>query len=259
MNRFRIQDNVPQVYVAESRDFQMLCNVFDLMNNGVKFDIDTIKSLSDSIRCPERLIKYLQHKLGFYSNVKMSDDTLRTILKCFPYLVKLKGSRRGVVESICVFLTTLGINGKQKIEVNNHNTNDGPCGNYVIVLNIEHKSLDVTILKEILRYILPTGYIVKYSFFQSVDLLPTITENSDIVNITFVDANLGSGVKLSPDDGTQYKNDVISSISSSTIIDVKHEVGIKVDTKNVVSRESVDKTIKVDVALLADDRMEEEQ
>lgn len=258
MQRFRVQENVPQVYVEKSRDFQMMCNVFDLMNNGVKFDIDTIKSLSDSTRCPQSLIKYLQHKLGFYSNVKMSDETLRTILKCFPYLVRLKGSRRGVVESICLFLTTLGINSKQNIDITNYKYTDDPCGNYIIVLSIQHKALDITILKEILRYIIPTGYVVKYSFFQSVDIPPTVTESSDIVNITFVDKKVGSGIREGQKDNTEYSNEVVNSVSASTIIDV-NTIESTEPLKSVRLGESSSKEIKVDVRISPKEELEGEE
>ena len=246
MQRFRVQENVPSVYVEKSRDFQMMCNVFDLMNNGVKFDIDTIKSLSDTTRCPQSLIKYLQHKLGFYSNVQMSDDTLRIILKCFPYLVRLKGSKRGVVESICLFLTTLGINGKQRIEVTNYEYSDDPCGNYIITLSIQHKALDVTILKEILKYIIPTGYIVKYSFFQSVDIPPTVIGASDMINITFVDKKAGSGIRASGTDiNTQ---EVLNSVSATTLIDVTTVESTKA-LPTVTGGMTSNKLVNVDVRL----------
>lgn len=232
MNRFRVQENVPDPYITHSRDFQMLCNLFDLMNNGVKFDIDTIKSLSESIRCPESLIKYLQHKLGFFSDVKMSDDTLRTILKCFPYIVRHKGSKRGVRESIFLFLSVVHSDGKSIIEYKDFETHNDPNGNYIVILNIEDKALDVTILTEILRYILPTGYIVEYSFFQSADIKPTITEVSDRIKITFVDEAISSGVKLSvAEDSTLYEDNVLSGISNTTIIKVQNnEDGVMSDT-----------------------------
>lgn len=221
MKPFRVQENVPDVYVSQSRDFQMMCNVFDLLNNGVKFDIDTIRSLSETIRCPESLIKYLQHKLGFYSSVEIPDDTLRTILKCFPFLLRNKGSRRGIVESICLFLSVLHTDGKQLIEVDNRGNSNSPYGNYIITLNIESRSVDVTILQEILKYIIPTGYIVKYSFFASADILPTLTEVSDTINITFIDETLNGGIRRSD---IQYDIEAVSSVSATTIINVSDDI-----------------------------------
>ena len=255
MNRFRIQENVPQVYVDESRDFQMMCNVFDLVNNGVKFDIDTISLLGDSTKCPESLVSYLQNKLGFYSDLKMTDETLRTILKCFPYLVRLKGSRKGVVNSICLFLTVLGISGKVYVDSKNHVSNQDPSGNYIIHLQIEHKALDVSILKEILRYIIPTGYIVKYSFFQSLDIPPTITTQSDYINIIFVEETLNSGIKLTPtrteevNDYHYNHNNMVGNVSSSTIIAVEQVNAVEnVDTKSVSAKNSTN-SLKIGVEL----------
>lgn len=45
---WRTADNVPEVYPAESRDFQLIGRVLDYVVNGVKFDIDSIRALSNT-------------------------------------------------------------------------------------------------------------------------------------------------------------------------------------------------------------------
>lgn len=222
MNRFRLCENVPDTYITHSRDFQLLCNVFDLMNNGVKFDIDTIKSLSDTERCPESLIRYLQNKLGFFTNLKVSDDILRTILKCFPYVVKHKGSKQGIQETICLYLSAIHKNTRTSIEYrNNYNSND-PSGNYIVVLRLDNGVPDTTLLDELLRYILPTGYIVDYRLFTSNEVDPIITEVCDKIKITFVDERISSGVRISTslDKDIYTDNDILSGIGNTTIIEV---------------------------------------
>ena len=57
---FRLQENVPDVYARKSRDFQLLCNVFDILQGGIKYDIDTITSVVDTRYCSERLLPLLQ-------------------------------------------------------------------------------------------------------------------------------------------------------------------------------------------------------
>lgn len=47
----RLQNNVPEVYVKESRDFQLLCRLYDCILNGVKFDIDSMLNITDSKSC----------------------------------------------------------------------------------------------------------------------------------------------------------------------------------------------------------------
>ena len=222
MNRFRVHENVPDPYITHSRDFQLLCNVFDLMNNGVKFDIDTIKSLNETERCPESLIRYLQNKLGFFRSLKITDDTLRTVLKCFPYIIKHKGSKRGVQETICLFLSAIHKNSRTSIEYRTTETSNNPYGNYLVVLRLDDGVPDITLLDELLRYIVPAGYLVEYSAFTSNVVDPTITGVSDRVKITFVDERISSGVKLSGDDTLGiYADNVVSGIGNTTIIEVQ--------------------------------------
>ena len=38
----RLSDKTPEIYSKESRDFQLLCNVFDCFVNGIKSDIDSM-------------------------------------------------------------------------------------------------------------------------------------------------------------------------------------------------------------------------
>ena len=91
MKRFRIKDSVPEIYLKESRDFQLLCDLYDLVNSGVKFDIDTITHLSDTNFCRGAMLRLLQEKLGLTLRDEVTDDTLRKILKCFPFIIRNKG------------------------------------------------------------------------------------------------------------------------------------------------------------------------
>ena len=83
MKRFRLRNNVPDVYVKQSRDFQLMCDLFDIINNGIKFDIDTIIDLSDTTLCRESMLPYLQSKLGLDLSKEIPNDILRIILNSF--------------------------------------------------------------------------------------------------------------------------------------------------------------------------------
>ena len=74
---FRTQDHVPDVYSRKSRDFQLFCSIFDCLNDGIKYDIDSMLDIVDTNQCNERLIPYLQTKLGFWSKEKISADRVR--------------------------------------------------------------------------------------------------------------------------------------------------------------------------------------
>lgn len=209
---FRLQKNVPDVYTRKSRDFQLLCNVFDCVNNGVKYDIDSIVDILNTKQCNERLLPLLQTKLGFFSNKHFTASQLRAVLMSFKQIVKDKGSEIGIREAIEVFLKICNASNKSEIrQVNVDTTVDDELvanrltNNYVITVAIESETLDVTILSELLKYVLPAGYQLKYSFYSSVDNISYVTQQ-DVVNIIF----LG---EIGKDDGTAIGNNQIAAKS----------------------------------------------
>ena len=51
---FRLQNNVPEVYVDKSRDFQLFCRLYDSCFGGVKFSIDSMSRLTNASILPKR-------------------------------------------------------------------------------------------------------------------------------------------------------------------------------------------------------------
>lgn len=229
MKTFRLQEHVPDVYPRKSRDFQLLCNIFDCMNGGVKFDIDSIRDVTNTDLCNERVLNFLQTKLGFFTNKNMNTTTQRLILKAFPYIVKNKGSRKGIEQAIQVFLKTQGVTGNISVNtINKQKIVDPKSGLnklenvYVIELGIQTKLLDTTILDEILKYIIPAGYIVKYSFYQTYNF-DTQTLNSDTINIIFVQQSVNSGLRISDETNNSVPINAVSltTIPSKNIVEAQ--------------------------------------
>ena len=77
---FRLQQSVPDVYARKSRDFQMLCNLFDILFGSIKNDIDSMTDILDARTCSERLLSLLQTKLGFFSSQHITNEELRVVL-----------------------------------------------------------------------------------------------------------------------------------------------------------------------------------
>lgn len=190
--RLKLKNNVPDTYIKRSRDFQLLCDVFDVMNLGVKFDIDTLSSLSDTSRCRSSMLGYLQHKLGLHMDTYVTDDTLRTILKCFPYIVKKKGSREGITQAICLFLYIMHCHGRCDVDVYNVNNPSDVSGNYIVEVSVEESLPDADILVNLLKYVIPFGYKVNYIFYTSPKGLETYIAAGDEINIIIVNEDIGS-------------------------------------------------------------------
>ena len=93
MRLVRLQNNTPNVYTNESRDFQLFCRLYDCVNNGFLYDSDTITDIIDTSMCRSSLLSLLQTKVGFFEDTSQLDDRgLRIILGAYPIIIKNKGS-----------------------------------------------------------------------------------------------------------------------------------------------------------------------
>ena len=157
MMLFRTCDNVPDPYVKKSRDFQLMCNSLDLIQNASKFDIDSILDISDTKRCPDTLLIHLQEKLGFFSSSNIASDQLRVVLESFPHIIKLKGTINGIVLAIRTFLMCHQKTNKSTVTVDNNN--------YAIYIGLQSPMRDISLLRDILSYVIPVGYTTTFRFY----------------------------------------------------------------------------------------------
>ena len=68
MDIFRIENNVPDVYVNNSRDFQLLARLKTVLFAAIKHDINSIIFLSNTTYCRDSHLENLSTKLGFFHN-----------------------------------------------------------------------------------------------------------------------------------------------------------------------------------------------
>lgn len=169
MSIFRLQENVPDVYVNQSRDFQLLCNSFDAVYNAVKYDIDSIVCTADTKLCSDKLLPLLQTKLGFFSKYKFNTNELRIVLQAFPYIVKHKGSRKGIIAAIEVFFKVINASRRCRVTLVEKPDIDSLSKSYCVLISIEGTKVNTALLTEILHYVVPAGYSIQYSFYKQSD------------------------------------------------------------------------------------------
>lgn len=193
---FKVEHNVPEIYCSESRDFQLFARLYDLVFQASRFSIDSMKNISSTKYCNERALRLIATKVGFFSNYNISDDAYRHILSAFPYIIKHKGSLRGVELIINVF---------QKIC--NTSISVSSESNLLQELTIEFTDYarEITLLQELLEYVRPTGYIINYVIKSNISTTDKIV-HTDKVKVT----------KKSP---------ITTYISSSYTIDYSSEIG----------------------------------
>ena len=203
MEVIRLQNETPEAYTMQSRDFQLLCRVFDCIINSTKFDVDTIKKISSTHDIRTNILPLLQTKLGFFSNVKTNDDALRLILEAFPLIIKSKGSLKSINQAINVYLKILNIRvpiaiTKTEGETQLYNITI-PEHTIVIGLNTAFRNT-AEIFRDLLKYIMPAGFGYYMYFYTSVSDLTRFIESNDVA-VIYISDDINSLVRHGDETG----------------------------------------------------------
>ena len=191
MKVFRIQENTPEVYTNTSRDFQLIGRLYDCVINGIKFDTDSILRIIDTESIDSKLLKLLQTKIGFFTSADITDDDLRYVLESFPMIVKNKGSLKGINQAIAVFLKLKHIKSDVKVDIfNKYGTHP-----YTVQINLNMPYTDTILLDEILKYVLPTGYVVAYSFYNDIGKFDAVMDTKIGANLIILKDSVNSIVR----------------------------------------------------------------
>lgn len=179
---FRLQDNVPEIYVNESRDFQLVCRMMDAVQGSTKYKIDSLIHTSNTKECNASLLQHLKYKLGFFDDVDLTDEQLRFVLMGFPYIVRYKGSKKAIEDTMNLYFRLMNIPVEKKdIDIDNVN--------YHIKIGFSSTPKDTKILDVLFKYILPTGYTVGYNFEAYYDK-QTLLDFNQSVSYDFVTVSL---------------------------------------------------------------------
>ena len=167
----RLQENVPEIYIKESRDFQLFCRLYDCIINGVKYDIDTMIDIFDPFKANDRMLELLCTKVGFFHKKNIDTFALRYILSAFPYLTKYKGTKKGIEGAVSVILKINQVYTNVTVEI------DSTQG--LVDIKVE-EYINLEYLDELMEYILPPGYLyqVQYVIPQETS---TILESVNLV------------------------------------------------------------------------------
>ena len=215
MKVIRLQDETPEVYTYQSRDFQLLCRVYDCLINSIKFDVDSIKKVSSTKNIRTSLLPLLQTKIGFFSNSESDDDTLRTILGAFPVIIKKKGSLKAIHECLNTYLKILNL----RIPVTITKTEGSmqlynvtiPEHTIVIGLNTSFQNT-ASLFRDLLSYIMPAGFGYYIYFYSSIDELSKLIY-SDNVAVIYISDDIDSLVRSSSDTYTGVDDRLIGNVS----------------------------------------------
>lgn len=170
----KLQELTPSVYYEQSRDFQFIGRLYDIVLNYVKTNADNLYTLPIGKNMDEKLLNLLAFTLGFQSKHHYNSKQLLAICSVLPLILKHKGSLDAILIAANSILYAEGINQALDYEFKNNN----------LVLYLSQDLSDLTLLKDIMIYILPAGIgcdMIKE--IQSVNKIETILTTKDEVKV----------------------------------------------------------------------------
>ena len=168
----KLQELTPSVYYEQSRDFQFIGRLYDIVLNYIKTNADNLYTLPIGKNMDEKLLNLLAFTLGFQSKHHYNSKQLLAICSVLPLILKNKGSLNAILIAVNSILYAEGINQALDYEFKNNN----------LVLYLSQDLSDLTLLKDIMIYILPAGIgcdMIKE--IQSVNKIETILTTTDEV------------------------------------------------------------------------------
>lgn len=216
---FRLYKHVPDVYVNESRDFQLLCRLFDFLFNGIKYDVDSILNINDAFKINERLLPLLAIKEGFITDVQLESKALRYILKAFPYIVKYKGTKKGITLAVNTILKLEASSDVPDVRIDNDKT--------ITIVTKLSRLENRKALEEILKYIIPVGSDLKliYDRQSKTEEMTSITLNKALTMVNYAplvgsvfDSRFSGQIPSSVSSAEKYmKENYVYTINSEVI------------------------------------------
>jgi hypothetical protein len=189
----KLQNYTPEIYYKESRDFQFIGRLFDLVLNAIKTDTDLIYNIPLSTDSDEKLLELLALTLGFKPKKNYNSKQLRAICSVLPTILKHKGSIQALVLATNALLAAEGV--RQPLDYT-------LLPNQGITLYVAQELGDLNLFTDLIDYLLPAGLscnIIKES--QVVNKIETKFGVEDRVAVDYekenIVANLGNNSNLS--------------------------------------------------------------
>ena len=144
----RLQDSTPKVYYEQSRDFQFIGRLFDIVLNYTKTSADNLYNLPCGKNMDEKLLNLLALTLGFQSKHHYNSKHLEAVCSVLPTILKHKGSLQAIIDAVNAMLNSEGI--RQSLDYHIEPKK-------YITLYLPQRLSDLTLISDLMPYILPAG------------------------------------------------------------------------------------------------------
>lgn len=205
----KLQNYTPEVYYKESRDFQFIGRLYDLVLNSVKTETDLLYNIPLSDNSDEKLLELLAMTLGFKPKHQYNARQLKAICSVFSEIIRNKGSIKALKIACEALFNAMDIS--QALDYDFAPNKD----NTELNLYISEEFEDISILTDLLTYVLPAGMscnIIKELQLQTIsntNIGISDTANCEIINnnsysqiqrlSTTTDSNITNGILKTSD------------------------------------------------------------
>lgn len=146
----KLQDLTPSVYYNQSRDFQFIGRLYDVVLNSVKTNADMIYAVPSAEAAGSKMVDLLALTLGFRALHHYNVKQLVAICSILPLILKNKGNIQSILLIGQALLNSEGITEAFGYTIDESNP-------YLIQLFVPPALSDTNLLKDLLVYVIPAG------------------------------------------------------------------------------------------------------
>jgi hypothetical protein len=206
----KLQDFTPRVYYRESRDFQLLGRLFDLVLNAVKTDATAVASVPFSDNVPDKFLELYAQTIGLQLHTtRYTSAHLRAVCSVFPELLRTKGSLHSITVLCNALLSAEGITEPVEIALVSN----------TLRISIPNAYVYTALLEDLLNYILPAG--LGYTIIRNVDkYVPTTSDFYITQSVRYKkDASAANGL-FKIEHGDAAKNNLLFANNAGSLVSV---------------------------------------
>lgn len=158
MSKIELQQMTPSPYYGQSRDFQFIGRLFDVVLNSVKTNADMIYNNPLSANSNDKLADLMALTLGFKSKHKYTSVQLAALCSAFSEIMRNKGSLKSVELAVDALLNAEGITDKFSYSLTDENGSiDASVIKTKLTLYVPQQLTNLSLIRDLLDYILPAG------------------------------------------------------------------------------------------------------
>lgn len=167
----KVQNYTPSVYYNNSRDFQAIGRLCEVLYNYLLMNISTLRELPLSDNIDPTLLDLVLLTVGFDKHHNYTNVDLIKLAEIFKYIMKIKGTEKAIEEIVYLLLRSQSVEdeefilnihsltGKFRLQDWKPDQDADKVDTFSVDLYVSNKLKDIVLIEDVFDYILPAGFI----------------------------------------------------------------------------------------------------